>query len=243
MKVMALFLGSLFLMNSGTALAEDSKQTNSLNIAEKKAEVVRLAGELLNMREDELNRAFLVIVEAEGNPEGYRHILDMSDKEALALVDYSEYPYDSIDSKESLAIAKRFELETRLLAEKANVSYEKFRSFYLDFPKIIAAADKISSDGFERFSSTEVIEITCDYSCRFLDNGIVADYSAIFGYNQDAINYESSLGSLPLGSRIIIKSPSNPNTVMVRKQFSSITWGVLSSNVVSCGGQLCLQPL
>lgn len=243
MKVMALFLGSFFLINSGTALAEDSKQTNSLNTAEKKAEVVRLAGELLNMRMDELNRAFLVIVESEANTEAYRHILDMSDKEALALVDHSEYPYDSIDSKKSLATAKRFELEARLLAEKANVPYEKFRSFYLNFPKIIAAADKISSDELEIFPSAEVIEITCDYSCRFLDNGIIKDYNVVFGYNQDSVNYESALGSLPLGSRIIIKSPNNPNTVTVRKQLSSITWGIQSSNVVSCGGQPCLQPL
>ncbi|CAB0151696.1 hypothetical protein PSI9734_02064 [Pseudidiomarina piscicola] len=100
--------------------------------------LIETAANVAGMNRGELNRSFKVLYAFETQQLTLPDLDAMSDDYVLAQIDMNSEPYTKFAGNESAMIRwKRLELRGEMLAEIANVEFEKFWPFYRAFPTIL----------------------------------------------------------------------------------------------------------
>lgn len=229
-----LVAGSLVLaIIANTVLAE---QVNTDDSVDKRYSVIRLSATLIGFDQAELESSMDVILGYEIGKVKLPKLKNLTDEMILNLIDYQQYPYNQIEDEKYLIVAKRRELETVMLAEKAKVDVDKFTTFYNNFALIMGTSKDISSNGYSTF--TEVITITCDRACQGVSDGNLG-YLTQLQLTADAERWEQLHGSQNLGTKIVVTHPNSPNQVTVTKYHSSVPWQISGTNITTCGNVMC----
>ncbi|MDN7125607.1 hypothetical protein [Pseudidiomarina terrestris] len=219
------------------------------------AEVMLLVASTVGLSRDELNRAFKVISDFQSRKFTLSELDSLSDDDVLAKINFATEPYASLDSQQLMLVAKRYEIETELLADRAGVDVEKFRQFYRTFDRTLTLALRLnryvsakqntisSTDSSLSYFDEDDFDgplIDCDRSCEAVQEKVWDDFIDqlnIVGDMQDWENQQND--EQPIGTVARIVDSESGNFIEVRKQFSTVSWVPLTGGS-DCGAAACI---
>ncbi|WP_404409108.1 hypothetical protein LG272_01255 [Pseudidiomarina marina] len=218
------------------------------------AEVMLLVASTVGFSREELNQAFKVISDFQSRKFTLSELDSLSDNEVLAKINFAAEPYASLDSQRLMLVAKRYEIETELLAARAGVDVDKFRKFYRTFDmtmtlalrlnRYVSAKQNINYPTDPALSYFDVNDfdgptIECDRSCEAVKEQVWEEFIDQLNIIGDMQDWENQNGSQPIGTVARIVDSESGKFVEVRKQFSSVSWVPLTSGS-DCGAAACI---
>ncbi|WP_404409165.1 hypothetical protein LG272_01450 [Pseudidiomarina marina] len=231
------FLTLLSLLNAKPVNAND-KQRPDLG-----AEVILLIASTVGLSRDELNRSFSVISDFQSRKFALSELESLSDEEVLAKVNLEAEPYANIETEHLMLIAKRYEIETELLAARADVDAEKFRQFYRTFDSTLTLAlrlnryvsakqNSVSKTNYSNHASGSYFAdvdfdgpiIDCRLSCDAVKDQVWEDLSVQLTLVGDIQDSAKQKGSYSEGTVARIVDHESGNFIEVRKQPYSLPW-------------------
>ncbi|EGN76081.1 hypothetical protein A28LD_0569 [Idiomarina sp. A28L] len=214
-------------------------------------EVVRSSGHVLRMDSTELNSSILTIHRYQAGILTLPELDALSDKQILREIDFYAKPYSEMTDQSMMITWKRYEMETAMLANEANVDLAKFAPFYRSFNRTMHLGKRLldnqlslrnanSSSSYSTFSySFNDNEVECNASCQALRDEDVESNRALFDILNDMLTWENANGSQPYGSTVRIVDSVSGNSVEVEKYLGSFTWGPVGE-VNNCGAAACI---
>lgn len=222
-----------------------------VHAVEKVDEINPLVGTLehtasvLGMSKKELQRAFEVIHSFQSQKLTLPQLVSVSDDDILASIDMGKEPYVNLQGNEwALVTWKSYEIETQVLAERADVAIEKFRPFYHSFARTMHLGVTLldrqielkykNQSAYNTFDDDDdPIIVECNYSCDFIDDP-EGNYERIIFLSQDMSEREAVHGYQSYGTQATIVNPSTSEQVTMERKHSSVAWQSIDSG--SSGG-------
>lgn len=231
------FLTLLSLLSAKPVNANDKQKPDP------GAEVILLVASTVGLSRDELNRSFNVISDFQSRKFALSELDSLSDEDVLAKINFEAEPYASLESEQLILIAKRYEIETELLAARADVDVEKFRQFYRTFDSTLTLALRlnryvsakqhaVSKASYSSHASVSYFDdanfdgplVSCQLSCDAVNHQIWEDLSVQLTLVGDMQGSAKQEGSYPEGTVARIVDHESGKFIEVRKQSSSLPW-------------------
>lgn len=218
------------------------------------SEVILLIASTVGLSRDELNRSFNVISDFQSRKFALSELDSLSDEDVLAKVNFEAEPYVNLNSEHLMLIAKRYEIETDMLAARADVDVDKFREFYRTFDSTLTLAlrlnryvsakqKSVSKANYSNHASVSYFGdddfdgplIACKLSCDAVKDQIWEDLSVQLTLVGDIQGSAKQKGSYPEATVARIVDHESGKFIEVRKQSSSLPW------VSFTGGSNCCE--
>lgn len=215
------------------------------------SKVIYVSGHTAGMNKGELDRSFNVIRKFQAGTITLPELDALSDRQILRKIDFYTEPYSQMVDESRMITWKRYELETEMLADKANVDLAKFAPFYRSFSVTMGIGKRIhdyqlslrnasSTDSYTMLSNgSDGPEVECEASCSAIENEDNSSFEAILSFLEDMRSWEAEHGSLGLGSTARIVNEESGGSVDMRKTWGSVEWEP-TSDVNNCGEAACL---
>lgn len=216
-------------------------------------ELILLWASTLGLSRDDFNQAFNTIADFQAGKFGLPQLESLSDNEVLAKIDFAAEPYASLESEQLMLFAKRYEIETTLLAERAGVDIDKFNQMYRTFDATVTLALRLNLNHATQQNAMSSLNyfdeddfngplVECNRSCEAVREQIWNEAMDSIGMIGDMQDWESRNGPQDVGTVARIVDSESGNFIEVRRQHSSMPWAPIrgGSNGSNCGAVACI---